>query len=730
MLALALQLLVGLLVFTPTPAQAETTPPQIAAPAAIAVDVASGRIIYSKNMHRRVPMASTTKIMTALTAFSISGTSLSETYTVSKDDLVGEASIPLHEGEVISFQDLLWGTLMNSGNDGATAIARYAGSKLPGAGDPVTKFVAQMNTYAASLGMRNSHYTNPHGLDADNHYSSAFDLAISGWYLLKNPLLKQIVATQSATVAEHPLNNLNKFLKAYPGTNGIKPGYTDNAGLCLVASATKDNTTIISVILGEDAVAYNADPPLLFNYGFAQLKNPTFLQSIQQGASAATAADYIGRPNGDKLVVFNAPGDNGVINAQINQVGGTPGPTVSTQFNGNSASATDPNAKGGINIFTILLAILILLGLVYVALRFTPLGGEKGRNFAYSLEDVAAKGLHGIRRFWQYLKPGAHEDEPGKPPTPKPAKQVSVSLNSAPDSRTRLPGKGAVPTPGRNAQTAPGTLPGTQSPYRPTGTGEGQRIFGTTAGTGVGSSEVSREPQSSASSFESMFEDESSFSFEAENLENTGFADGLGPDAGTSPQPPRPLSGRPGPDFSTRPIPEAPPSKSSIPSQRTQPMVRPISPPQSTRPTPTVGNYGTNNPGREPDKAPASSSQGTSGNRSSEAFTSRAATPGQPDSVENVAIHARQAIDYAYAGRLSASTEEFRRVIEQSPLFDFGTIDEFEQMPVLGYKALAGAYRDAGKAKFAILLLDMAVENFPNELELRNMLRHLRRDVE
>jgi hypothetical protein len=94
-----------------------------------------------------------------------------------------------------------------------------------------------------------------------------------------------------------------------------------------------------------------------------------------------------------------------------------------------------------------------------------------------------------------------------------------------------------------------------------------------------------------------------------------------------------------------------------------------------------------------------------------------------------VNAHARQAIDYAYAGRIGASTEEFRRVIEQDPLFDFATIDEFEQMPVLGYKALATAYRDAGKLKFAILLLDMAVENFPNELELRNMLRHLRREA-
>ena len=93
-------------------------------------------------------------------------------------------------------------------------------------------------------------------------------------------------------------------------------------------------------------------------------------------------------------------------------------------------------------------------------------------------------------------------------------------------------------------------------------------------------------------------------------------------------------------------------------------------------------------------------------------------------------LHARQAIDYAFAGRLVASTDEFKRVVERDPLFDFAAIEEFEQMPVVGYKALATAYRDAGKPRFAVLLLEMAVENFPSELELRNMLKYIRRDIE
>jgi hypothetical protein len=562
--------------------------------------------------------------------------------------------------------------------------------------------------------MRNSHYTNPHGLDEDGHYSSPFDLAISGWYLLKNPVLSQIVATQSAVVAGHPLNNLNKFLKSYPGTTGIKPGYTDNAGLCLVISATRANNTVISVIVGEEAVGYNADPPLLFDYSFAQLADPTFQQSIQQGASAATAADYIGRPNGDKLIVFDAPGGNGVINAQVSTTGATPGPTVTTQADAGSTSPiTDATAKGGLNVFTLLLVILILLGLVYVALRFTPLGGEKGREVAYNVEDAAAKGLQGLRRFWQYLKPGSHEDEPARNQPARPPK--SNSLNNAPDYRTRLPretnpGKLSTSPLNRAAQPAPGDDP--RNSGFDNNPASRDRRFGPETG-------------SPASSFDSSFEDAAGFNLEPGNLDTN---------PARGPQPPRPLSGRPGADY---PPEAAQPASPPTGSQPTSPLVRPVAPSQPTRPNPSTGNYGASSPGAF-DKTPPGGAPGnpqsqpplTPGNRSPENYNpNRGGLVNQPNTSESLTAHARQAIDYAYAGRIAASTEEFKRVIEQNPLFDFGTIDEFEQIPVLGYKALATAYRDTGKLKFAILLLDMAVENYPNELELRNMLRRLRREA-
>jgi D-alanyl-D-alanine carboxypeptidase len=723
LLALALQIMVGLALFRPTPVYAELAPPQVAAPAAIAVDVASGRIIYGKNIHKALPMASTTKIMTVLTAFSIPGVSLSETYKVVKADLVGEASIPLSEGEVISFQDLLWGTLMNSGNDGATAIARYAGSKIAGPGDPITKFVARMNSYAAQLGMLDSHYANPHGLDQEGHVSSPFDLAISGWYLLKIPLLKQIVGTQTATVAGHALNNLNNpFLKANPGANGIKPGYTDNAGLVLVGSATRDSTTVITVVMGETkAEEYRADPTNLLNYSFAQLKDPAYLQTIQQGASAATAADYIGRPEGDKLFVFNGS-NNSILNAQVNQTG-TPAPTAGS---GDSGSGNDPNSKkGGLNIFTILLVILILLGLVYVVLRFTPLGGDRGRQFAYALEDGAAKTLYGLRKFWTYLKPGSNDDEQDNPKPPK----RTPALNSPPDLKTRLSQAAAndrgTATTSRKSQN-PFTDTGA---YRPSGLGENQRVFG--------SGEVHKLDQTPEDEPDLGYDDMGNSS----DYDPSTFGD-----SSDSPLPPRPLSNRPGAEPLVRPIQsqpgaDLPPFKTSLPNQRTEPMVKPIN--QPTTPTNRPASpAGSDTPSTASGKTgsfqtPPQGATPSGGSRagSSDTGSSRGgfgSTFGQPDggSGDSLALHARQAIDYAYAGRFAASTEEFKRVVEQDPLFDFATVEEFEQMPVLGYKALATAYREVGKPKFAILLLDMAVETFPNELELRNMLKHMRRDTE
>ncbi len=706
----------------------QATPPNLAAPSAIAIDTASGRIIYSKNPHRRQAMASTTKIMTALTALSVEGTNPAETYQVVREDLVGEASMGLRLGETVTFQDLLYGMLLNSGNDAATAIARYAGNKLPGPADPVTRFVARMNTYALEMGLRNSHYANPHGLDQAEHYSSAFDLAITGWYALRQPLLSKIVATASTTVAGKRLNSLNWMLGKYAGANGVKPGYTDDAGLCLVFSATRNGQTALGVVLGEANSGYYADPPALLDYSFSQIAQPDFQKTVQQGATEATAADYLGRVIGNKLVPFGAPeipggagasiiglpGSNGVIDAQISQT--TPGQTTPTDSGGNSAgSGGDSGSKkeGGFNLFGLILILLLAAGVLYVLLRFTPVGGERGREIAYSMEDYANRGWQAVRggltRLWRFVRPGSEEGETGgqdrmaasRQTSPRPTLPANSNnpeldrrrnqvFNDASTRRETNSPSSYGASPPAPVAPAPPSRPYPPAPARYEDTDQKSNPASYSTPTPPAPLRPSPTP-ARPNPLENIFDDVDPFAepeaFKAEPLRNSNPA----PEPAARPVPPRPLSNRP---------------------QPTQPS--PTPPPISTGPTPS--GAGTFEPTRNPPPA--------SPRAASLSGSARAGEGG-----DSLAMRARQAIDYAYAGRITASTEEFRRVVEQNPLFDFGGIEEFDQMPVLGFKALSTAYRDSNRPKFAVLLLDLAIEKYPNDLELRNMQRTFRREA-
>ncbi len=684
-------------------AQTADSGPPVNAQAAIVVDATTGGILYNKFIHRRLPMASTTKIMTALAALSIADTSLTEPYKVVKADLVGEASMGLRENEEVSFQDMLYGMLLNSGNDAATAIARYAGNKLPGTGDQIDRFVSYMNQYAVTLGLRNTHYANPHGLDQADHYTSAFDLSILGWYALKNPTMSKIIATPTATIAGHNLSNLNPILKSYTGANGIKPGFTDNAGLCLAASASRDGQTVISVILGDDNKGYHADPVTLLDYGFRQLKLPQVQQNLQQGATTATAADYIGRPTGNKLIPLgqnSGPGAAGSVSVLNN---GSNGSVVQPQINqDNQTSQTDPVNSGnppgsGPNFLTVLLILLIILGIVYCVLRFTPVGGERGKTIAYAMEDYAARGWHllrsGLQKLWGFLRPGNHEDEPfQRPPTlPRNTPPISKSQldfeqgRRVPNVVERTQATRSQPLKQYNPSATP--EPSTYE-RRPTPHPQPEPRQDVPAPTRPASS-----PNRSQNPLENIFDDVEVFNFEETEPK---------PDAPAqtpaTPQPPRPLSDRPAErsandrGFIRPPMINPTPVQPPAPLTQRNPVAQPTEPVRNLTPSPA---------------------RNASISESSEATAARA----------------RQAIDYAYAGRITASTEEFRRVVEQNPMFDFGSIEEFEQMPVLGFKALATAYRDASRVKFAILLLDMAIERYPNDLELRNLQRTLRRDA-
>ena len=214
----------------------------------ITTEAGSGRVLYEKNADSRRPMASTTKIATAITV--IDNVPDLEKTVVIPDCAVGVegSSIYLSKGETASIRDLLYGLMLQSGNDCAVALAvTTAGS--------VEKFAALMNETARKCGANDTNFVTPHGLHDDNHYTTARDLAKISAYAMKNTTFREIVSSKRHTMpwaghdCDRVILNKNKILTTFDGGDGIKTGYTKKAGRCLVASATRDGMTIISVVL-------------------------------------------------------------------------------------------------------------------------------------------------------------------------------------------------------------------------------------------------------------------------------------------------------------------------------------------------------------------------------------------------------------------------------------------------------------------------------------------------
>lgn len=227
---------------------------KVTAESALAIDRKTGAVLFSKNMHEARAMASTTKVMTVLIALE-SGKDLNEVVTVHNDAVGLEgAKIRLENDEQLTFSDLIKGALVASGNDAALATALHTAD-----GD-LNIFLAMMNAKASELGLEDTHFMNPHGLDADNHYTTASDLAKIFSAALEYEEFKEMIATQkteahalnSETV--HTYRNTNKLLtNVYPYMHGGKTGFTDNAGFCLVSlSGHGDEDEIITVVLGSD----------------------------------------------------------------------------------------------------------------------------------------------------------------------------------------------------------------------------------------------------------------------------------------------------------------------------------------------------------------------------------------------------------------------------------------------------------------------------------------------
>ena len=217
--------------------------PEVTAQAAIVSDVASGQILAEKNAHQRLAPASTTKIATALVA--LQKGQLEEQVIVHESALMGEAQMGLSPGQVVTLEELLYGLLLRSGNDAATATAQHFGGSVDG-------FVEMMNQKAKDLGLTDTHFVNPHGLDAPDHYSSAYDLMMIARQALADPTFAEIVSTQEYTFRGRRLSNRNELLGNYPGADGVKTGTTPGAGECLVASATREGHQVLVVVLGSE----------------------------------------------------------------------------------------------------------------------------------------------------------------------------------------------------------------------------------------------------------------------------------------------------------------------------------------------------------------------------------------------------------------------------------------------------------------------------------------------
>ena len=218
------------------------------AKAAALIEMDTGMVLLSNNMHAPLPMASTTKVMTALLALEYG--KLDEVVTVSRNAYgVPGTSIYLSLGEKITLRDLLYGLMLASGNDAAVAIAEHV------SGDVAT-FCRRMTERAAELGCKNTVFLSPNGLPTDGHFTTAYDLALIAREAMSHPLFREIVSTKRASIPwegrsyDRVLNNKNRLLSDYPGATGIKTGYTRAAGRCLVFGAERDGLEVIGVVLG------------------------------------------------------------------------------------------------------------------------------------------------------------------------------------------------------------------------------------------------------------------------------------------------------------------------------------------------------------------------------------------------------------------------------------------------------------------------------------------------
>ena len=315
-------------------AKAETVEIMAPAKAMIVLEGYSQDVLYSFNSENRLPMASTTKIATAIVAIE-NCADLDTKFTVS-DEAVGieGTSIYLKKGEQLSLRELLYGLMLASGNDCAVAIAERFGSQ--------DMFVGMMNDFVVKLGLSNTHFDNPHGLDSDTHYTTAYDLAKITAYALQNPIFKEIVSTKKMVIdptevyQARYLKNKNKLLFQDDNCIGVKTGFTDNAGRCLVNAHEENGMQIISVVLNCQPMFEECDrltKLALSNYVMKEFVKPyNFVSKVDISSSNKTEVGVITIEGFSKPILKNEEDKYSVvydipreINApiELNQVVGT-----------------------------------------------------------------------------------------------------------------------------------------------------------------------------------------------------------------------------------------------------------------------------------------------------------------------------------------------------------------------------------------------------------------------
>lgn len=246
----------------------------LSADAAVMIDAKTGRILYEKNAFIKKPMASTTKIMTAILA--IDNGNLKDVVTASQRACnINGTSVDLYVGEKQTLEDLLYGLMLVSGNDAAIAIAEHIGKTEE-------QFAKMMTEKAHKIGAKNTQFKNAHGLDAPGHYTTAYDLALIGRYAMQNPTFRTIVGTKRRVIPDlrhkewdRGLQNKNRLLYEYPGAIGIKTGFTGDAGQCFVGAAQREGREVITVVLHATMSRQSKwiDTKKLLNHAFKEYNN-------------------------------------------------------------------------------------------------------------------------------------------------------------------------------------------------------------------------------------------------------------------------------------------------------------------------------------------------------------------------------------------------------------------------------------------------------------------------